>query len=172
MYHCLCVSIVFIVIILIVIILIGMLSEFGKYIDENFDQDRNVIFTTQQLRGMYVEGIVDEIFTNIYNSVVGSSIKGKKYGYFTIMCIKSPDPNGPRKNYYGDDNSYSCDNYDGYQRWWIRKIKITGGEVIPKNNIHSEQIKTRVIEKLQIVFPDSNITKSYKNCCDQYRINW
>ena len=167
MIYCLCASILF-----IVIILISTLSEFGKYIDENFDEDRNEIFTTQHLRIMYVEGIVNEIFTNIYNSVIGTSIKGKVFDYFTIMCIKSPDPNGARKNYYGDDNSYSCDNYDGYQRWWIRQIKRTGGEVIPKNNIQSEQIKRRVIQKIKTIFPDNNITNSYKNCCDQYKITW
>ena len=61
--------------------MIGTLSEFGKYIDENFDKDINEIFTTQHLRGMYIEGITDEIFTNIYNGVIGSSIKWKNYGY-------------------------------------------------------------------------------------------
>jgi glucan phosphoethanolaminetransferase (alkaline phosphatase superfamily) len=149
MYCCLCASII-----IIVIILISTLSEFGKYIDENFDGDRN------------------EIFTNIYDSVVTSAAKGKTTDSFTIMCIRSPDPNGARKNYYGDDNSYSCDNYDGYQRWWIGQIKKTGGEVIPNNNHQSEQIKMRVIEKIQSAFPDSNITKSYKNCCDIYNITW
>lgn len=147
--------------------MIGVLSELGKYIDEN----GNEILTTQQLRGMYIEGIVDEIFTNIYDSVVTSAAKGKTTGSFTIMCIKSPDPNGAKKNYYGDDNSYSCDNYDGYQLWWIRQIKRTGDEPLSKN-VQSEQIKIRVIEKLQTTFPDSNITKFYKNCCHQYRITW
>ena len=39
-------------------------------------------------------------------------------------------------------------------------------------DVQSEQIKIRVIEKLQTTFPDSNITKFYKNCCHQYRITW
>ena len=26
--------------------------------------------------------------------------------------------------------------------------------------------------KLNKVFPDSNITHSYKNCCDYYKITW
>jgi hypothetical protein len=150
----------------------GMLSEFGKYIDENFDGDRNEILTTQHLRDMYVEGIVDDRYNIIRNYVIESAAKGKTSTDFTIMCIRSPDPNGARKNYYGDDNSYSCDNYDGYQRWWIRQIKKTGGELIPKNNIQSEQIKRRVIQKIQNVFPDSNITKGYENCCDTYNITW
>lgn len=167
MYCCLCASII-----IIVIILISTLSEFGKYIDENFDGDRNEIFTTQHLRGMYIDGIVDDRYNIIRNYVIESAVKGKTIADFTIMCIRSPEPNGARKNYYGDDNSYSCDNYDGYQRWWIHRIKRTGGEVIPKNNIQSEQIKMRVIEKIQSAFPESNITKSYKNCCDIYNITW
>ena len=163
MIYCLCGSVLF-----IVLIMICTLSELGKYIDE----DGNPILTTQHLRGMYVEGIVDEIFTNIYNGVIGSSIKGKNYGYFTIMCIKSPDPSSNGKYNYGDDNPYNCDIYDGYQQWWTRKILRSGGEVIPKNNIQSEQIKTRVIQKIQHAFPDSNITRTYNNCCDTYNITW
>jgi len=167
MIYCLCASILF-----IVIIMIGTLLEFGKYIDENFDEDLNEIFTTQHLRDMYMEGIVDDRYNKIRNYVIESAANGKTSADFTIMCIRSPDSNGVRKNYYGDDNSYSCDNYDGYQRWWIRQIKRTGGEVIPKNNIQSEQIKRRVIQKIQHVFPDSNITKGYENCCDTYNITW
>jgi hypothetical protein len=121
---------------------------------------------------MYVEGIVDDRYNKIRNYVIGSAVGGKTSADFTIMCIRSPDPNGARKNYYGDDNSYSCDNYDGYQRWWIHQIKRTGGELIPKNNIQSEEIKRRVIQKIQTAFPDSNITKGYENCCDTYNITW
>jgi len=65
-----------------------------------------------------------------------------------------------------------CDNYDGYQEWWRRYILRNGGELIPKNDIRSEQVKMRVIEKIQTAFPDSNITKCYKNCCDTYNITW
>ena len=162
MYRCLCVSII-----CIVLIIIFLLLELGKYIDE----DGNPILTSQQLRSMYVEGIVDQIFPNIYNGVIDSSIKGKTSAYFTIMCIKSPDPNSNGKYNYGDDNPYNCDNYDGYQQWWIRKFKRTGGEHIPKN-IQTKLIRNRVINKLQSTFPDSNITKSYTNCCYQYRIDW
>jgi hypothetical protein len=151
-----------------VIIIIVFLSELGKYIDE----DGNPILTTQHLRGMYVEGIIDDRYNKIRDGVIDSAVKGKTNIDFTIMCIRSPDPNGARKNYYGDDNSYSCDNYDGYQLWWTRYILRNGGELIPKNNIQSEQIKMRVIEKIQNAFPDSNITKGYNNCCDTYDITW
>lgn len=156
MYRCLCVSIIFMVIIMIV-----FLSELGKYIDE----DGNPILTNQHLRGistisnlLYVEGIIDDRYNKIYNLVIESAVKGKTNTDFTIMCIR---------------NQYTfCENYDGYQVWWRRYISQEGGKLIPKNNIQSEQIKTHVIEKIQNVFPDSNITKDYKNCCDTYNITW
>ena len=143
MYHCLyclCVSI---------LILIIIMTELGKYIDE----DGNEILTTQQLRGFYVEDIVDEHYKRIYNGVIGTAAVGKTTIYFTIMCVKS--------------QSNDCNNYDGYQEW----LRVKHSEPIPKN-IQTEQIQNRVIKKLQTAFPDSNITKGNKNCCDQYRINW
>lgn len=149
MIYCLCVSILF-----MVIIMICVLSEIGKYIDE----DGNPILTTQHLRGMYVDDIIDERYNKIRNYVIESAVKGKTSADFTIMCIRFEHT--------------SCDNYDGYQEWWIRQIKRNGGEVIQKNDIRSEQIKTIIIEKLQNAFPDSNITKGYKNCCNIYNITW
>ena len=154
MIYCLCGSIIFIVIIMIV-----FLSELGKYIDE----DGNLRLTNQHLRGistisnlLYVEGIIDYRYNKIRNGVIENAVKGKTNVDFTIMCIS---------------NQHTiCDNYDGYQEWWRQYILRNGGEQLP--NIQSEKIKTRVIEKLQTSFPDSNITKGYKNCCDQYRINW
>jgi hypothetical protein len=141
--------------------MIVFLSELGKYIDE----DGNPILTNQHLRGistisnlLYVEGIIDDRYNKIYNGVIDNAVKGKTNIDFTIMCIR---------------NQYNvCDNYDGYQVWWRQYILRNGGELIPKNNIKSEQIKMRVIEKIQNAFPDSNITKGYKNCCDAYNITW
>jgi hypothetical protein len=134
--------------------MIYVLSELGKYIDE----DGNPILTTQHLRGMYIEDIIYDRYNKIRNDVIESAVKGKTNGSFTIMCIRSQD--------------IICDNYDGYQEWWRHYISKNGGEIIPKNNIQSEQIKMRIIEKIQNAFPDSNITKGYKNCCDTYNINW
>ena len=161
MIYCLCASILFIVIIM-VIIMIRMLSEIGKYIDEDGNSIyEDLILTTQDLRSMhtiynslYIDGIVDVI----RNGVIESAFTGKTNTDFTIMCIR---------------NQYTiCDNYDGYQIWWSHYILRNGGELIPKNNIQSEQIKTLVIQKIQNSFPDSNITKGYKKCCDTYNITW
>ena len=149
MIYCLCGSIIFMVIIMIV-----FLSEIGKYIDE----DGNPILTSQHLRGMYIDNIIDERYNKIRNYVIESAEKGKTNIDFTIMCIR---------------NQYNvCDNYDGYQEWWRQYILRNGGEIISKNNMQSEQIKMRVIEKIQNAFPDSNIKKGYKNCCDTYNITW
>jgi hypothetical protein len=134
--------------------MIVFLSELGKYIDE----DGNPRLTTQHLRGIYVEVIIDDRYNKIRNHVIDSAVKGKTNIDFTIMCIR---------------NKYNaCINYDGYQEWWRQYILRNGGKLIPKNNIQSEQIKMRIIEKIQNSFPDSNITKSYKNCCDTYNITW
>ena len=156
MYRCLCASII-----ITVIILIGVLSELGKYIDE----DGNVKLTNQHLRGistisnlLYIEEIIDDRYNKIHNGVIESAIKGKTNVDFTIMCIRT-------------QYTY-CDNYDGYQQWWRRHIATNGGEQLPNNNHQTEQIKMRVIEKIQSAFPESNITKSYKNCCDIYNITW
>ena len=149
MIYCLCGSIIF-----MVIIMVCVLSELGKYIDE----DGNPILTTQHLRGMYIDDIIDERYNIIHNYVIESAVKGKTNIDFTIMCIRN--------------QHMICDNYDGYQEWWMRYILRNGGELIPKNDIRSEQIKTRIIHKIQNAFPDSNITKGYKNCCDTYNITW
>ena len=149
MIYCLCASLIF-----MVLIMIGTLSEIGKYINE----DGNPILTTQHLRSMYIETIIDERYNKIRNYVIESAEKGKTNIDFTIMCIRN--------------QHMICDNYDGFKEWWRQYILRNGGEVIPKNNIQSEQIKMRVIEKIQTRFPDSNITKGYKNCCDQYKITW
>ena len=149
MFCCLCSCIIIMVIIMIV-----FLSELGKYIDE----DGNPRLTTQHLRGIYVEVIIDDRYNKIRNHVIDSAVKGKTNNDFTIMCIR---------------NKYNaCINYDGYQEWWRQYILRNGGELIPNNNIQLEQIKMRIIEKIQNAFPDSNITKSSKNCCDTYNITW
>ena len=130
----------------IIIIIVLVLNEIGKYVND----DGDIILTPNQLRGMIVEDIVEIHYTNIYDTVIDGAVKGKTVAYFTIMCFQSEG---------------IC-NYDGFQVWTQRRYKDS------KPNINQELVKTRLIEKLQSSFPGSNITKGYKNCCDQYRINW
>ena len=142
-------------IIIIGLVLVGRcIFARGKCEDDYLDDtpnDRNIILTPNQLRGMIVEAIVEMHYSSIYDTVIDGAIKGKNVVYFTIMCKK---------------NEGACENYDGFQLWCRRMH----GDSIP--NINQELVKTRLIEKLQTSFPGSNITKGYKNCCDQYRINW
>ncbi len=130
----------------IIIIIVLALNEIGK----NINEDGDIILTPNQLRGMIVEDIVEMHYTSIYDTVIDGAVKGKTVAYFTIMCYQSQG---------------IC-NYDGFQVWTQRRYKDS------KPNINQELVKTRLIEKLQSSFPGSNITKGYKNCCDQYRINW
>ena len=132
--------------IIIIVFVLVVLNEIGK----NINDDGDIILTPNQLRGMIVEDIVDKHYTSIYDTVIDSAVKGKNVAYFTIMCFQSEG---------------IC-NYDGFQVWTQRRYKYS------KPNINQELVKTRLIEKLKSSFPGSNITKGYKNCCDQYRINW
>ena len=130
----------------IIIIIVLVLNEIGK----NINEDGDIILTPNQLRGMIVEDIVEMHYSSIYDTVIDGAVKGKTVAYFTIMCYQSQG---------------IC-NYDGFQVWTQRRYKDSNP------NINQELVKTRLIEKLQSSFPGSNITKGYKNCCDQYRINW
>ena len=137
-----CLSISIITVVLVLVVL----NEIGK----NINEDGDIILRPNQLRGMIVEDIVEKHYTGIYDTVIDGAVKGKTVAYFTIMCFQSEG---------------IC-NYDGFQVWTQRRYKDS------KPNINQELVKTRLIEKLQSSFPGSNITKGYKNCCDQYRINW
>ena len=145
MYHYLCTSIIIIVVTLMV-----LMYDFGSSVDDEY---RNEILTNQQLRGMYIEGVIYDRYTKIYKGVIQSAFEGKTNCNFTIMCIRSRRPE-------------NCINYDGYQEW----LKAYGSNT--NSNSQPELVKIRVIEKIQMAFPDSNITKGYTNCCDTYRINW
>ena len=142
-------------IIIIGLVLVGRcIFATGKYVDDYLDDNpnhRNIILTPNQLRGMIVEDIVEMHYSSIYDFVIDAAIKGKTAVYFTIMCKK---------------NEGTCENYDGFQVWTQRRYKDSNP------NINQQLVKTQLIQKLQRSFPGSNITKGYKNCCDQYRINW
>jgi hypothetical protein len=126
-------------IIIIVLILVVVLYENGSYIDENgnyIDENGNEILTPNQLRGMYVEGVVYDRYTKIYNGVIQTAIEGKTNFNFTIMCIRPRRPG-------------NCDNYDGYKEW----LKAYGSDT--NSNIQPELVKTRVIEKYNQHFQEA-----------------
>ena len=118
----------------------------------------------QQLRGMYEEElskILLEEFTTTIVSIQNKIIERAKSGIneyqFTIMCKKRDEPR-------------NCDYYDGHKEWLQKNpFSILS---ISKSYTTREEITTSIIDVVQDIFPDANITKSYNNCCDYYQIEW
>jgi hypothetical protein len=137
----------------IIILLINCVYLFGEKIYK------------KQLRGMNEEElsrILIEEFTSTIDNIQYKIIERAKTGIneyqFTIMCKKRDD--GPR----------NCDYYDGHKEWLKKKpFSILS---ISKTYTTREEITTSIIDVIQDIFPDVNITKSYKNCCDYYQIEW
>ena len=150
---CLCISIIF-----LIYIICSILYEIGKYNnDDNYynDDNKNVV-TNNQLRGMYNESknnhlqkIVNEQHDIIYTNIIKLAEQNNNNFYFTIFC--SEQMHIPIEECIKQNNN-------GYRHM--------------RNDITLEEIRHKVIKKLNKTFPDSIITKSYKNCCDYYRMLW
>ena len=118
----------------------------------------------QQLRGMYEEELTRILlaeFTSTIGSIQDKIIERAKNGaneyQFTIMCKKLHEPR-------------NCDYYDGHKKWLQKNpFSILS---ISKTYTTREEITISIIDVVQDIFPDANITKSYKNCCDIYKIEW
>jgi hypothetical protein len=122
--------------------------------------DEKLILTNKQLRSMYdedknnyIEEIAKQRYNSIFSSIIGLAIERKTVGYYIIMCIEKP--------IHIDE----CIKYDGYKYWSERSQ-------YQRNGVKPKEIINRVIKKIQTTFPESNITKGYKNCCGEYRISW
>ena len=136
----------------IIILLMNCVYLFGEKIYKN------------QLRGMYEEElsrILVEEFTSRIDSIQDKIIERAKNGVneyqFTIMCRKL-------------QNYPNCDYYDGHKEW----LRSYPNSIlsISKTFTTREEFTTSLITALQNIFPDTNITKLYKNCCDYYKIEW
>ena len=112
--------------------------------DEYNDYDDNKDILSYQLRNVYIESIVNDIYRPIYFNIIKTAISGKNSTNFKLMCFDKSKPN--------------CTNYHKY----TKKINIVSPYII----------RNRIIYKLQSAFPDSNITKYYKNCCEYYKVTW
>jgi hypothetical protein len=119
-----------------------------------------------QLRGMYIQELdrlIDEAlqrkFNTIYNKIIDLATNGVNEYAFTIMCEQS--------NYIEDS---LCENYNGYKRW----IQSHPKNILfkSKSYITREVFTTTIIDMLNYTFPDSNISKLHKYCCDYYQIEW
>ena len=155
------------IIYLIHVVILTELNKYNKHSDKHSDNktgddnyDDNVEMLSYQLRGLYIEVKVEDIFNNIYEAVIQTALNGKTSFGCSIMCIQI-------KNHPVE----GCNNYDGYKEWSLREQ--SRGHTFTKNkNINPNIIRNRVINKLQNVFSDSNITHSHHNCCDYYKITW
>ena len=126
-------------------------NEYDKY--DEYDDNKEII--SYQLRNLYIENIVDEIYRPIYFDIIKTAINGKTSKNIKFMCTSKTNI---RNN--------NCTNYYGYQKWLLHKYTQKF------NIIKPEIIRNRIINKLYNAFPNSNITKYYKNCCEYYKITW
>ena len=143
--------------ILMIILLINCTGLF--VFSENFGSR----ISKNQLRGLHkkeLERLTQEYFIktfdNIFDNIINSAKIGKNEYNFNIMCIELLNTN--------------CEIHDGQQDWIQNHPKniIT----ITKSYITVKQYTTKLIDALNVSFPDSNITKIYKNCCDYHSIKW
>jgi hypothetical protein len=115
-----------------------------------------------QLRGMYENKRNELIKTSLINTVetiyihvLGEAENGKHSFGFTIMCTQQP-------------NERNCKYHNGHQNW----SETNPNNIIKNTGIAIEDYTLICIDMLHDAFPDSNITKSNKNCCDYYSITW
>jgi hypothetical protein len=145
------------IIVIFICILLGLKYNYNinynKYInnDEYNDYDDNKDILSYQLRNVYIESIVDEIYRPIYFNIIKTAINGKNNTNFKLMCFDKPNCMSTDQN-----------EYKNALHKYTKKLNII------KSNI----IRNRIIYKLHNAFPDSNITKYYKNCCEYYKVTW
>ena len=140
-------------------IVILIINWFMFVVSDNFDAR----ISKTQLRGMYkeeLEKVIQDSFITMFDSLFAQIINHAKIGkdeyQFTIMCkeLKNND----------------CKIQNGHQYW----AEENRNNIISNTNsyITLEQYTTNIITALQKSFPDSNITKIYKNCCNYHVIKW
>ena len=115
-----------------------------------------------QLRGMHKEELekfiqksIQEMVEMIYHKILQSARKGKNDCQFIIMCKDSTITNCKINN----DHPLNYNNP-------INIITTTNAYIT------FDQYTANITNHLEQIFPDSNITKIYKNCCDYLIIKW
>ena len=118
----------------------------------------------KQLRGMYEENLsnilIQELAStniSIHDKIIERAKTGVNEYKFTIMCMDN-------------QNSIPICNYDGPKEWMQRHPNSILS--ISKTYTTREEFTKSLIDVLQYTFPDANISKVYKNCCDGYQIEW
>ena len=122
-------------------------DEYNDY--DEYDDNKDIL--SYQLRNVYIESIVDEIYRPIYINIIKTAINGKNNTNFKLMCFDKPNCTSTNKKWTRD-----------FLHKYTKKLNIVSPYII----------RNRIIYKLQSAFPDSNITKYYKNCCEYYKVTW
>jgi hypothetical protein len=129
---------------LFVLFLTYLLSVFG---------DNNAVYTKYQLRGMFEKEkhkirqlFIDKEYENIYNGVLHQAKIGNTELQFTILC---PNPEKHKLHIKSVLNSIS--DHDRILNDLIGRIPET--EIITEHIL----ISSKIIDKLQMSFPDSKI---------------
>jgi hypothetical protein len=125
---------------------------------DDYSDDINYKISTNNLRKMYIKSIVEEKYNNIINKLLDDERNGKPHEYFSVVCV-------PIKNKTED----TCQKYDGYQKWSKTHQKLFRNKRDIMNFI-PYIIRNRILHKLQMEYPQVNIKKIYKDCCDYYTV--
>jgi hypothetical protein len=140
---------------LIIILLITYINLF--VFGENIIIPKKHALYKTQLRGLHkeeLEKVTQEHFmytlTSIYDQIIERAKMGYNEYHFTILC-----------------KELNCELHRDRIR--NRPYNIVA---ITNSYITIEQYATKLIGELNLSFPDSNIKKIYKNCCDYYIIEW
>ena len=135
----------------IVILLMNFVHLFGDKFGSRISK--------HQLRGMhkeYQEIFIQEkfktTFDSLYKQIIEMAMMGKNEYQFTIMCYPLE---------YSSNENCEIRNI-GERKEWTNDHPF----------IKKKQFITNVLDALQNSFPDSNFTKTYKNCCEHYSIEW
>jgi hypothetical protein len=122
---------------------------------DDYNDDNNYQISTNNLRKMYIKTIVQEKYNNIISRFKNDK---HKYDYFSVVCV-------PIKNKTED----TCQKFDGYQKWSKMHQKLFRNKHDIMNFI-PYIIRNRILYKIQMEYPQVNIKKIYKDCCDYYTI--
>ena len=132
-----------------VLLLTYLLSVFG---------DNNAVYTKYQLRGMFEKEkhklrqyFIDKEYENIYNGVLHQAKVGNTELQFTILC----DVNNQEKHKLHIKSFLFNNGINEYDSRVLGDIlkDMTETEIITEKVL----ISSKIIDKLQMSFPDSNI---------------
>lgn len=110
-----------------------------------------------EYKSIMMKALVKKMYNRMYWSTIDQIARNQHVEPFTMYCIPH------NKTYLQNSNCI-----DGYDLWKTTYYN----EDIVLYNISSQQIESDVMTRIANVFPDANINKYNKNCCNYYNISW